>query len=125
MNTPNPSHNYAVVGLAYIITLGFFGVLGIQIWLDRNPDMMIGALIGAFTSGVIGYYFGTSSSSATKDATIQDLTKTAAAVATTAQASQVAGDIAAAGLVNDRRVAEMTVEATTVNVDTHPPKGSP
>jgi hypothetical protein len=124
VNTPNPSHNYAVVGLAYIITLGFFGVLGIQIWLDRNPDMMIGALIGAFTSGVIGYYFGTSSSSATKDATIQDLTKTAAAVATTAQATQVASDLAAAIPSTTTKVAEMAVEATTVNVDTHS-KGTP
>lgn len=104
-----------VIALSFMITLGFFAVLGVQIYRGVNHDMMIGALIAAFT-GVVGYHFGTSSSSAKKDETIRGLTETAAAVATTAQAAQAAADPPGPGTVG-----RMDIAADTVNVN----KGKP
>lgn len=81
-----------LVGLAFVITVGFFAALFTL--LNRpasNPDMMLGALMAAF-SGIVGYYFGSSSKEAGKDAAITDLTRTAAVAAETAQ-TQKAEDV--------------------------------
>ena len=86
--------------LAVAITIGFFAVLLVLMFAPVNEAMkdplllMLGALISSFTQ-IVSYYFGTTSSSAKKDDTITELTKTAAAVATTAQA-QVSVDDAEA-----------------------------
>lgn len=66
--------------LSALITIGFFGVLG---WMlakglpDSGKDamlIMLGALSAAWT-GVISYYFGSSSGSRDKDATIYNMGK--------------------------------------------------
>jgi hypothetical protein len=111
--------------LAVAITLGFFAVLGmlmfapVRIELKDPLLLMLGALIGNFNS-IVSFYFGTTSSSQKKDETITELTKTAAAVATTAQASQVAADVAAA---QPQKTGEVQIQADSVTVDT--PKGTP
>lgn len=106
-----------IVALAFVIVVGFFAALFFI--LNRpnsNPDMMLGALMASFT-GIVGYYFGSSSTSAGKDAAISDLTKTAAAVATTAQATQVAADAAAA---QPLQAGDVKIDAETVTVDGKP-----
>lgn len=101
-----------VVALAFAITLGFFLALFTMLGRpDSNPDMMLGALMAAF-SGIVGYYFGSSSKEAGKDAAISDLTRTAATVATTAQASQAAAQPLQAG--------EVKIDAESVTVDGKP-----
>ena len=58
--------------LAGFITLGFFTTLVLLIFKavpEANRDIlyiMIGALIGSFTGGVVGYFFGSSAGSANK-----------------------------------------------------------
>lgn len=58
--------------LAYVITVGFFGVLGyiLKFGLPEQNEaaknvllMLVGSLGTAWTTGVIGYYFGSSSGS--------------------------------------------------------------
>lgn len=57
--------------LAYLVTLGFFSVLGVLMFADVSTHnesilyVMLGAL-GAAWSGVIAYYFGSTSSSKMK-----------------------------------------------------------
>jgi hypothetical protein len=110
----NLTHSSPVMVLSYMITIGFFAVLGAQMYRGDNPDMMIGALIGAFTSGVIGFHFGRSSTDDKQATTISDLTKTAAAVATTAQATQAAADQATL------KAGDVKIDADTVTVDGRP-----
>ena len=58
--------------LSGLITVGFFGLLGTLIFVgvpEQNKDLLnisVGALIGAFTGGVVGYFFGSSSGSKEK-----------------------------------------------------------
>jgi hypothetical protein len=61
--------------LAYAITLGFFGTLGfiLKFGLPQQNEaaknvllMLVGSLGTAWTTGVVGYYFGSSSGSARK-----------------------------------------------------------
>ena len=67
--------------LAALIIVGFFAVLLLLVILTipkENVDailLALGALISAF-SGVIGYFFGSSMSSAKKDATIASMKTT-------------------------------------------------
>lgn len=108
--------------LAITITIGFFAALFTMLLVtETNADIMVGALIAAVSS-VIGYFFGSSSQSAGKDAAINDLTKTAAAVATTAQASQVAADAAANTPTVPTRAdnVEITADQATVITKDHP-----
>lgn len=99
-----------IVALAFLITIGFFAALFfMMVMTDSNPDMMLGALMAAF-SGIVGYYFGSSSKEAGKDAAITDLTRTAATVATTAQATRVAADVAAG------KKGDVQIEADSVTV---------
>lgn len=116
-----------IVWLAFLITLGFFAALfTMMLMTNTSPDMMLGALMAAF-SGIVGYYFGSSSTSAGKDAAISDLTKTAAVAATTtAQATQVAADAVAAaggpvpaagGASAPIQAGQVAIQAETVSVD--------
>jgi hypothetical protein len=63
--------------LAYLVTLGFFTVIGALIHGDVNPAghevllVMLGSL-GTAWATIIGYYFGSSSSSHSKDRIIAD-----------------------------------------------------
>jgi hypothetical protein len=100
--------------LAVAVTLGFFVVLLVLMFAPVNQAMkdplllMLGALISSFTS-IVSYYFGTTSSSAKKDETITELTRTAAAVAGNATAPA--------------KVGEVQIDAQSVTVDTQ--KGTP
>jgi hypothetical protein len=57
--------------LAWVIVIGFFGLVGILIFKDLPKDsngvvfMLFGALCSGFT-GIIGYFFGSSQSSSIK-----------------------------------------------------------
>lgn len=67
--------------LAFVITAGFFGLLGILCHYTIPPenvriiDVILGALASAFLA-VIQFYFGSSSSSQNKDATIKQMAST-------------------------------------------------
>jgi hypothetical protein len=108
--------------MAIAITLGFFSVLGALLFFNVDPSMkdpvmlMLGALIGNF-GNVVAYYFGTTNTSAKKDQTIQDLTKTAVVAATTASAVQVASDVAVADAkASAKDAGDVTVVGENVTV---------
>lgn len=66
--------------LAYGVSVGFFGVLGIMIFVPLNGstetiiNIMVGSLGTAWT-GIIAYYFGSSAGSRSKDDTIKKLSQ--------------------------------------------------
>jgi uncharacterized BrkB/YihY/UPF0761 family membrane protein len=65
--------------LAALITVGFFGaiyyLLTKPIPVDNKTelDLMLGGLMGAFTGGIVGFFFGSSKGSQAKDSTIANL----------------------------------------------------
>ena len=69
--------------LAVIIIIGVFGLLFVLLFKPipkENHDLMYMALGAVFSLGfgvVVGFYYGSSKSSATKDATISDALKDA------------------------------------------------
>lgn len=117
-----------LVGLAVVVTIGFFGVLFAMLFL-RGVDpsirdafmLMLGALMSNFTA-VMQYFFGSSSGSANKDTAINNLTKTASVVADTAQATQAAA-LAPATPPGPILAGDVAIQADTVTVDS--PKGKP
>lgn len=64
--------------IALLMFFGFFGFIGLMIWilppdkLERMADSVQNQLIPLLAL-VLGYYFGTSQGSTTKDKTIADL----------------------------------------------------
>lgn len=66
--------------LAYLLVLGFFAIVwfmllySVPVESQRILDMMLGSLLTSFT-GVVAYYFGSSSGSASKQAMIDRMTK--------------------------------------------------
>lgn len=53
--------------LATVVISGFFGVLALMLWKDKTgADILVGGLAAAFGS-VVGYFYGSSASSARKD----------------------------------------------------------
>jgi len=67
--------------LGGLIVIGFFALLVVLALVKIPPEnkdimlMVVGGLIGCFVT-VVGYYFGSSSSSSTKDKTISDIAST-------------------------------------------------
>lgn len=53
--------------LATVVVVGFFSVLALMLhWQRAGSDILIGSLSAAF-GGIVGYFFGSSASSARKD----------------------------------------------------------
>lgn len=53
--------------LAALVLTGFFIVLAVMLWWQRpGSDILVGSLAAAFGS-VVGYFYGSSASSARKD----------------------------------------------------------
>ncbi len=53
--------------LAGVVIVGFFCVLSLMLWKDKNgADILVGGLAAAFGS-VVGYFYGSSAGSARKD----------------------------------------------------------
>ena len=53
--------------LASVVIIGFFCVLSLVLWKDKTgADILVGGLAAAFGS-VVGYFYGSSASSARKD----------------------------------------------------------
>ena len=71
MNTKNVN-TVALYVLSGLITLCFFALLFLLVFKpipEQNGDLLniaVGALIGAFTGGVVGYFFGSSAGSKEK-----------------------------------------------------------
>jgi len=64
--------------LAFVAVAGFFGVLGLMIFVEipaaaQDPLMIMLGILGAMVTGVINYYFGSSAGSADKNNTIKTL----------------------------------------------------
>ena len=73
--------------LGSMIVMGFFLTLLTSIVLVQGQDtinLMLGALIAAFST-VVGYFFGSSSSSAKKDETISNIATSSTNSPTTPQ----------------------------------------
>lgn len=64
--------DYFQYGLAALVTLGFFTVLFLLVFYpvpDQNKEALnitLGALVGSFSGGIIGYFFGSSKGSSEK-----------------------------------------------------------
>jgi len=76
--------------------------------------LILGRFLG-YTDNIYNYDFGTTRSSANKDATINTLTKTASVVAATAQATQVAADNVTT-TESPTQVDEVKIEAKTASI---------
>ena len=85
MSEPRPS---LTAFLAIVITLGFFGIVGILLFheVPQGSKDILGPLIGVIGAAVgtiVGYHWGSSSGSAAKSDTLSRLTGTADGAATT------------------------------------------
>lgn len=117
-----------LIAAAFVIVIV---CLAVTVWITISDEfakgivtLVLGRYLG-YVDNIYNFEFGTTRSSTKKDETITELTKTAATVATTAQATQAASDIiAAAATVPPGPLKTETVEVTadTANVTTGEPK---
>ena len=108
-------------------------IISVTIWIKVESEytqgiltLVLGRMLG-YVDAIYNYEFGTTRSSAKKDATIGELAQTAATVATTAQAVQVAADkapVAAKGTPDSPiKAADVSIEAKG-SVVVQPEKGN-
>lgn len=117
-----------LIAAAFVIVIV---CLAVTVWITISDEfakgivtLVLGRYLG-YVDNIYNFEFGTTRSSTKKDESIAELTKTAATVATTAQATQVASDIiAAAATASPGPLKTETVEVTadTANVTTGEPK---
>jgi hypothetical protein len=119
MNPDNSRSRGLLLTLALLIVIG---CLAVTVWNKVDDEfakgvltLVLGRMLGYVDLGY-NFEFGTTRSSSRKDETIQDLTKTAAAVASTAQATQVASD-AAAAQPTVLKTDAVAIDAETVTVE--------
>lgn len=98
-NTPQYMRVNVLIAIAILVViLCLFVVVQVTVkdeFAKGILTLVLGRFLG-YVDNIYNFEFGTTRSSAKKDDTITELTKTAATVATTAQATQVASDAAVA-----------------------------
>lgn len=80
-----------IVAIFLFLYMLYFGGRTVDPTLRESLVQVVGGLIG-IAGTVVGFYFGTSLSSARKDATINEMTTTAASTAATAAVTAAKGD---------------------------------
>ena len=109
----------SLIAVAFVVVIL---CLAVTVWEQITDEfakgiltLVLGRFLG-YVDNIYNFEFGTTRSSTKKDETITELTKTAAVVATTAQATQVASDVLAAQSAAPIKTDTVEVVADTANV---------